>query len=561
MWCFNMTSKLGKTPRAVREGRTPTLMNFYKDLPCAVKIHGVPGAGKTYTEMGLYSTLLDNGYTSEDITAITFRTTSAEDLINNVAHRTGADRSSVKTHVGTIHSVCNRLSGHSALITPEDKNRFLKENNYLPFVKTKKQSLGTDTDEIVQSGDLFDMYTWLKNTQTPAEKWYKYPGYANITMPDKMVPEFVDNYEGFKQFIGKIDFPDMLQRIIDEGIELDTPVLMADEFQDFTTQMSAVFNTWAKSCERVIIAGDPLQSVYGFWGGSPNYYKRFEAEELVLKKSYRLPSQIWKYASRILKVEGMKVPEVEAKPGYTNPIKMINWDDPTPCYGSELHLVRCNYQSGAVALKLAEEGKVYGGLYGWSQAELNLANTIITFREGSPISKEHLLTLVDYYPLKLFGKWKDKQELVNSVISFGAGHIDLKSNFISPMFGALLNSEAPANSSEISNNIFRAKINGILKNHDKYEIMFRTLEKVSKQYKPRFRRNLLTIHGSKGLEAQAVFLHTAITPTIEKALVIPGEESQAEARVWYVGATRAKDALYIVKDAGKYSYPLPEMTA
>lgn len=71
-------------------------------------------------------------------------------------------------------------------------------------------------------------------------------------------------------------------------------------------------------------------------------------------------------------------------------------------------------------------------------------------------------------------------------------------------------------------------------------------------------RKLLTIHGSKGLEADVVFLHTAITPRISKSIVIPGEDSAAEARVWYVGTTRAKEVLYVIRDVGK-CYQLPEV--
>jgi len=70
-------------------------------------------------------------------------------------------------------------------------------------------------------------------------------------------------------------------------------------------------------------------------------------------------------------------------------------------------------------------------------------------------------------------------------------------------------------------------------------------------------RRILTIHGSKGLEAQAVFLHNAITPRIQDVLLTHGKEKQAEARVWYVGATRSKDILYIVMDAGCRNYQFP----
>src|SRR5665647_1174041 len=159
----------------------------------ALKLFGPPGCGKTSTEMKFYRNLLDKGVTVEDITAVTFRLTSAEDLINNVIQKTKSDRKIVKKHVGTIHSICNRLIGYNTLISPKEISDFLKEYRYAPYMKSKKQKFVcsvnpeiTDTDEIVQSGDLFDMYTWLMNTQTPIDSWYKYPGSGNISMPENM---------------------------------------------------------------------------------------------------------------------------------------------------------------------------------------------------------------------------------------------------------------------------------------------------------------------------------------------------------------------------------------
>jgi len=42
-------------------------------------------------------------------------------------------------------------------------------------------------------------------------------------------------------------------------------------------------------------------------------------------------------------------------------------------------------------------------------------------------------------------------------------------------------------------------------------------------------RKIMTIHGAKGLEADAVFLHLGITPEIRKVILMPGEDRRAEA--------------------------------
>ena len=64
-----------------------------------------------------------------------------------------------------------------------------------------------------------------------------------------------------------------------------------------------------------------------------------------------------------------------------------------------------------------------------------------------------------------------------------------------------------------------------------------------------------TIHGSKGLEADTVFLHTGTTPKIKKSMqTLHGR--QDEARVFFVGMTRAAQTLFVVKDKGNNNYKI-----
>jgi superfamily I DNA/RNA helicase len=59
-----------------------------------------------------------------------------------------------------------------------------------------------------------------------------------------------------------------------------------------------------------------------------------------------------------------------------------------------------------------------------------------------------------------------------------------------------------------------------------------------------------TIHGSKGLEAETVFLHIGITKKINDS-IYDFERLKDEARVWYVGLSRAAKTMYLVADKGK----------
>lgn len=507
------------------------------------KVLGGPGCGKSHSLMTKYLDLLKLGYKPKDITLITFRKQSAEDLVNIVCRNTGQDDKSIRKHVGTIHSICWRLGGYSETLTSKDILTFIEDYHYSAYMTVKAAKSGDD--EAAYSGNLFDLYTWLKNTNTPYSKWLKYPGYSKITLPSERVVTFLEDYDKFKQSLGKIDFSDMIQTVLDKKTALDTPILLVDEFQDLTAQMYALFNMWVPACTAVMIAGDPFQSIYGFWGGSPEHFEQWEANEFVIGETHRLPQQIQDFARKILKYEGMIAPDLKAKQGYTNPIYTLNYDNVTPEFKSELHLVRCNYQSDEVVLNLAKTGKIFSGLHGWTDDEILLTNAINAYRNGKLLTKEALKAVISAYPLKLYGKIT-KEELLKQVDKNYSPDARKNTTLLKPVILDSMLSGDPTAKMTKTNKIFTAKLRGVLD------------RKLPIMSWDRNNRKVLTIHGSKGLEADAVFLHTAITARINHNLVIPGEESAAEARVWYVGATRAKEALFVVKDAGK-NYSLPEV--
>jgi DNA helicase II / ATP-dependent DNA helicase PcrA len=537
-----------------------------------VKILGTPGCGKTTELKKRYAELLDMGYNSRDITVMTFRKSAAEDIQKAIAENVSwSDLDELEIHVGTIHSICYRLIDTPDLLEAKDYASFAKEFKYTPYMKSKNRKAGIrseDLEQAAQSGDLFDLYAWCKNTMTSPDKWYRYPGSSNITLPKERILQFFVDFDSYKKRTGKIDFTDMLQQVIDNKMMLNTKVLMVDEFQDLTPQMNHIFEMWKEGAEHVLIAGDPFQSIYGVFGGSPDFFNEWVADEIViLPHSHRLPLQIKDFARKILRMQGMVAPDVTAKTVFGNCITKMQYNDSYPVNDTELHLVRANYQIDGITMRFANEGKLFTTLKdrhgGWTQREIALVNAIISLRTGRELTLMQTRAIVCYFPEKMldlsFSKkefcihswyaelassgvkiviepdtWKPDKSVTEEVLVWTPSDEIIE----------ILQSEDPTYKMIETSKIFKAKINGIKSR--KELINFSEAEK----------RRVMTIHGSKGLEATAVFLHTAITPKIQKAIVIPGKESKAEARVWYVGVTRALEYLYIVQDEG-YNYNLP----
>jgi DNA helicase-2/ATP-dependent DNA helicase PcrA len=323
---------------------------------------------------------------------------------------------------------------------------------------------------------------------------------------------------------------------------------MVDEFQDFTAQMYKIFKMWFPSCKSILVAADPNQSIYEFFGGCTDYYDHFDATEIIRHETFRLTEQINNFSHKVLKCAGMTAPETKAKQVDSNTICHVRYDCKLPVYENEFHLIRCNYQAHAIALSLAKEGRVFGGLCGWNGDEVNAANAIISIRQGKAISLDQMIVIINLFPAKMLDIRGSKENFVSCLEKKYAPQIHTGTGILNYKILDILNSSDPTKGMLKSSLLFKAKMNGI-----KNRINLIILKEVKN-------RNILTIHGAKGLEAEAVFLHTAITPRIQKALLVPGKESQAEARVWYVGVTRPKNMLYLVTDAGK-NYTLPGVSS
>jgi len=68
-----------------------------------------------------------------------------------------------------------------------------------------------------------------------------------------------------------------------------------DEVQDFTPLELALIRKWGAHMERVVLAGDDDQAIYGFKGATPDAFLKPDipdSDKIVLSQSYRLPASV-----------------------------------------------------------------------------------------------------------------------------------------------------------------------------------------------------------------------------------------------------------------------------
>ncbi|MCM1987066.1 UvrD-helicase domain-containing protein [Methanococcoides seepicolus] len=502
-----------------------------------ISIWGAPGCGKT--------TRLIKEFVKqpENTLLTTFRRNTANEIRGRLSESTQIDFDILESNIKTIHGECYTLlggKGYAKVVNSAALKEFSSEAGY----KVKAQNYNNP------GRGLMDCHAWLANTGTPLKMVWKYPNFRELKISPSTATDSLKHYGEWKIENGYIDFTDMLTDAYEQGLVPEQNILMDDEFQDQTYLQNKIINTWAEDMDQVIIAGDPLQSLYGFWGGSPDYFEQFQGELEVLPVSHRLTPEIWNFGAEVVRFNGMQPPDIETSHRH-GIIKQLNerdyfahvelWEGVPG--NTAFHLVRSNYQAPSIAFTMAENGILWNGLYGWSYTELCVFNAIILVRNGQWLEKEHFRALVDTYPLKYFDFEGTKKELKESINKISTSDCQLYMTF--QLYQILKSADSVAHMSN-PGKLIVAKINNALVRYR------RPLSGKD------FHTTLTTIHGSKGLEANKVFLHTEITQTIRKS---KRKDSAAEARVFYVGITRARNELYIVKNRGPNNYRLPMVVA
>jgi len=136
---------------------------------------------------------------------------------------------------------------------------------------------------VAEGDNLLLEYIRLRNLMQDRAVW-----------PDSL-QRFAFAWEDFKKQVGGIDFTDMIDLALQEtdAPEQHPEVLIADEAQDLSRLQFALLTKWSRSVEKVVLAFDPDQSIYGFSGADPAVFVENEPERLkVLEQSYRVPAAV-----------------------------------------------------------------------------------------------------------------------------------------------------------------------------------------------------------------------------------------------------------------------------
>lgn len=335
---------------------------------------------------------------------------------------------------------------------------------------------------------------------------------------------FCDAYALYKHGQGLSDFTDMLARYSTEGFLVDVDVAIIDEAQDLTPLQWRVVERAFSTAKELWVAGDDDQAVHKWAGADEDHFLSLGYAQEVLPILHRLPRSIYNLSQEISARIERRYPK-DHRPRDAE--GSVNWvaspEEVDLSSDTWLMLARTRTQ----LTELMAEARSQGVVYVWKGV--------------SSVNPDHVRAIQGYETSRggrSIDIWTAGLTLAAAGLAFKPEEDRDYTPADMASYGLRLDI------------IWHDALTSIsLEDREYYLACLRRGEKLTSA--PRVRID--TIHGAKGTEAKNVLLMTDLNYRVQKGVEL---DPDAEHRVYYVGATRASENLYICEPRGVFGYRL-----
>jgi DNA helicase II / ATP-dependent DNA helicase PcrA len=164
------------------------------------------------------------------------------------------------------------------------------------------------------AGDLATEIEWARNRRIPPERYRAELGDHEPPIPPDLMEGVYRRYEAGKREQGWIDFEDLLELAI--RLYDDDPAALAelrgryraftvDEYQDVNLLQQTLLERWLGERDDLCVVGDDYQSIYAFTGASPHHLlavpeRLSHATVVRLEENYRSSPQVLALANLLV---------------------------------------------------------------------------------------------------------------------------------------------------------------------------------------------------------------------------------------------------------------------
>ena len=471
------------------------------------KVIGPPGTGKTRSLLQTVQKYVDEGIPLKNIGYFAFTRKAAnearERFLKVNTHLTKKDI----PYFQTLHSFAFNQLGLK-------EENVMQEEHYKKIGETSGIQIKYASHETNQWNGIFSSdseYLSLINLArvrqiTPIEQFDRN---EHLTWVERFkLDAIAKEIESFKTTYGLIDFNDMIEKFLKAKDTKGFQVIIVDEAQDLSklqwNMLDKIIRDSTSANPRVWIAGDDDQAIFGWAGADVKSFQLWQGSEVRLTKSQRVPIDIQTKALDIITRVGVNRIQKDYLPKQERGevIERFKLSDIDMNKGDWLILTRTNSLLKPILPFLKRQGLFFQTAQGNSigkslHEDIQVWNKMRNDEEVPEIQSKRVLERMNEEDLTL--PW---QKAFTKVSPTQIEYLD----------AMLTNGEDLTTDPRI---------------------------KVS------------TIHGAKGGEATNVVLFLNQTTNTLKGAQKSPEKQDEEYRVWYVGATRSSQNLYLIKSNNK----------
>lgn len=263
------------------------------------------GSGKTRTLTAKIQYLIEKGFKSERILAMTFTNKAAEEMKKRLTDLTGLGPSSFPW-VRTCHSACLViLKAHCAELGYHAPIQILTPYHQQKTVTEILVRLNLDKKH---ASNVLYAISAAKNSGNPDEYFDKNPRMGHIRLGD-----IFNEYEKALKTRNCVDFDNILlltRNILKNNEQIRSiyqnlfQFILVDEYQD-TNNLQEEITRLLLGHKNIFCVGDDWQAIYGFRGSNLNHFLSFPnkydgAQIFKLEQNFRSADEIVKSAGKII---------------------------------------------------------------------------------------------------------------------------------------------------------------------------------------------------------------------------------------------------------------------
>jgi len=530
----------------ILDGLNPEQRRAVEAVRGPVCILAGAGSGKTTTITRRIANQVATGsFAASEILAVTFTDKAAGEMRTRL-EGLGVAGVTARTFHSAALAQLHRLGDAPGRILPSKALALRRIANGLPAPYKFRPA-----------GDLATEIEWAKNRRLTPDTYVDGLGEHEPPIPVDLMLRVFRSYESAKAERGFADFEDILERAVrmfDEDeralaeLRARFRAFTVDEYQDVNLLQQALLDRWLGSSDELCAVGDDYQSIYSFTGATPQYLlglPRLFAHAAVirLEENYRSSPQVLELANRIVPALGGAEKVLRATRTDGPPPALRQFASPDDEQRFVIDEVRRLHADGIPYEEIAVLCRTNARL---ADFEEPFHEARIPFQGAALLSREAARQL-----LKRLTQISPTPAVAAAVRGYAqdAGWV-----------------ERPPEKLGEREMVRQADLGRLVKLAQEFDDGARTTGDLVEDLERRFgstgadRRGvlLLTLHGAKGLEFDAVFLPRVEERELPIRQAKREHEIAEERRLFYVGMTRAKRHLSVTW-GGKPSRFLAEL--